>query len=233
LSLVALVSGCSQETTFKTYDAPEVPSKVEIAFIGNSLTLHPPKNDIGWELNNGMAASNKNNDYAHKLLAALKINEEDSYIRNFYPFESEPSVAKNHISSLQNVIKKRPKIVIVQLGENVTLSVRHPFDSIVQISSFPKNYSDLIATLKNDSDKVYCVSTFWESRLKDYFIKKGCEESGGVYVYIGDIYKDTNNADTKRIDYAHKGVDAHPKDWGMNQISLRLQEAILKSTLTQ
>lgn len=42
-----------------------------ILFLGNSITLHGPKEEIGWPYNHGMSASKPENDYVHKVIEAL------------------------------------------------------------------------------------------------------------------------------------------------------------------
>ena len=43
--------------------------------IGNSLTLHPPKPEISWYGNWGMAATSQENDFVHKLHAKLQADQ--------------------------------------------------------------------------------------------------------------------------------------------------------------
>ena len=52
---------------------PEVESSAirRILFLGNSITLHGPKADIGWTGNWGMAASAEDKDYVHLVSGAL------------------------------------------------------------------------------------------------------------------------------------------------------------------
>ena len=166
LAMIAPVFGYSKDLTFEKYTAPNIPDKVKIVFIGNSVTLHPPKNDIGWKNNNGMAASIRNKDYVHKTLVALNINEAESYVVNFYPFESQPNIAKYQIASLRYLFQKKPKLVVIQLGDNVSINYKHPINSLYQVYFFQKNYSNLVAKARYDSRNVFCLSTWWGSKIK-------------------------------------------------------------------
>jgi hypothetical protein len=48
-------------------------SEVErVAFIGNSITLHGPKADIDWNGNWGMAATEAQRDYVHRIAKRLE-----------------------------------------------------------------------------------------------------------------------------------------------------------------
>ena len=55
---------------FYSYDDGKKGKK--ILFIGNSITKHRPKPEIGWENDCGMAASSLENDYVHQLMSKIR-----------------------------------------------------------------------------------------------------------------------------------------------------------------
>lgn len=229
LSFVAAIfcaSGCAPKKEFKEVEPPKTPDDTEIAFIGNSLTYHQDSAELGWYESHGMAAKYESTDYAHVTLRELGISSGNAYIRNFYPFESDDSVTKRHVDSLEPVLAKHPKIVVVQLGDNVELNKKQKIQSVINLYNFWSAYGDLLGAIKKSDAQIYCVSTWWKSNWKDRVIKQRCEDAGGTYVYIGDIYTDPSNTDRSTVDYPSAGVDSHPKDYGMKVIADRLVAAI-------
>lgn len=202
--------------------------KYKIIFIGNSITKHERKEDLGWYFNHGMAVNDKNKDYVHNLMKMLEIKSENAYIRNFYPFETKPNSALGLINSLDGINSADPQIVIIQLGDNVSLGEGDIFSKLINGYEFLLNYDLLIKNIsKNDkSNKVYCISTWWEQPLVDFIIKLSCFINKQNYVFIGDIYNDKNNKDRLKVDFQNVGVDIHPKEWGMLMIANRIFKAI-------
>ena len=226
LSVLFCVSACQPKKEFKEVEPPKAPDNTEIAFIGNSLTYHQDSAELGWYESHGMAAKHESTDYAHVTLRELGISSGNAYIRNFYPFESDDSVTKRHVDSLEPVLAKHPKIVVVQLGDNVELNKKQKIQSVINLYNFWSAYGDKLGEIKKSDAQIYCVSTWWKSNWKDRAIKQRCEAAGGTYVYIGDIYTDPGNTDRATVDYPSAGVDSHPKDYGMKVIADRLVAAI-------
>lgn len=226
LSVLFCISACQPKKEFQAVEAPKEPAQTDIVFVGNSLTFHPASAALGWYGSHGMASKYESTDYVHVTLGELGISADNAYARNFYPFESDDSVTQSHIESLASVLSKKPKTVIVQLGDNVDLNKEQKFQSVINLYHFWSAYGDLLNTIKKSPAQIYCVSTWWKSNWKDRVIKRRCESAGGTYVYIGDIYTDPNNSDRKTVDYEHAGVDSHPKDYGMKAIADRIVAAI-------
>ena len=172
-----------------------------------------------------MAASSKRHDYAHILLDFLKVKYNDSYIRNTYPFETDKNEYLNLISSIdKNVVFSDKTIVIVQFGDNVP-------NYSESLMNFEYSLDNILLYLKSKNSRFFCLSTWWINRPIDQLIKKRCEQHGGIYVFIGDIYVDPTNDDRSKVTYAHAGIEAHPKNWGMRKIALRISRAIYRSDI--
>ncbi|WP_018412325.1 hypothetical protein [Methyloversatilis thermotolerans] len=225
-SLIVL-SGCSDDRErFTGYPPPAMPAAPRIALIGNSITLHPPKPELGWQGDHGMAASRPDKDYAHRLLDMLSVPVTAAYIRNFYPFETDGAVRDDHLASLQTVFASRPDIIVLQLGDNVTVDSGQPLETLRHLYSFWFNFGALAKAAGAASDRLFCVSTWWETPLTDFIIRHHCSAHGGRVVHIGDIFGRPGNPDRSTRDFTNVGVDIHPKDDGMLQIALRLKHAI-------
>ena len=53
-------------------------SKLRILFVGNSITKHEPKPEVGWDRDCGMAASCAERDYVHLIVNRIM----DAYDKN-------------------------------------------------------------------------------------------------------------------------------------------------------
>lgn len=128
------------------------PEKIELrnlSVIGNSITRHPPRPEIGWNNDWGMAASSPEKDFAH-LIRANKID-------NFVGFESSPLTY-----DMSNFEKMKNDIVVIKLGENVG-----------DFAAFDFQYQKLVDYFQ--PSQVICVTTFWPSKANETIkIAKNC-----------------------------------------------------------
>lgn len=199
----------------KAQAAPNPTQLTEIAFLGNSLTLHAPLESIGWNGNFGMAASTLSSDYTHVLLEYLKIQTTNAYIRNTYPFEVAENSAPDLINSINNVKFNKNTFIIIQLGDNVKNDPQ-------SIANFKNSLSELINHLSTKTKNIFCISTWWKKNAVDAVIQEICTRNHSPYIFIGDIMSYPGNPDRKKITYPHPGVNSHPQDWEMKQIAKRV-----------
>jgi hypothetical protein len=200
--------------SFKKQQSSVIES-VKIAFIGNSITLHGPAPEIGWTKNNGMAASVFQDDYCNTLLNLLHIESGNAFIENFAEAE-RTDIQNNETTKIITdlLIKNKPKILIIQLGDNVS--------DAEQLINFKNNLFLLASVAKTNSERVFILSTWWESVEKDQVIKAIAESTQSEYIYIGDLFNSDKNTDRKEKRFKHAGVDNHPREWGMSQIAHRI-----------
>ncbi|MFO0866275.1 MAG: SGNH/GDSL hydrolase family protein [Gemmataceae bacterium] len=198
----------------------------KVLFLGNSITLHGPAPNIGWTGTWGMAATEADRDYVHRVTQsitkatgkrpAIKVSNVADFERRYADFD----VAK----SLQSQLEFAADIVIIAVGENVP----HLKDD-GERTRFAEAFGSLLAAFRSKgSPAIFVRGSFWPDPAKDGIMKKACEKIGGTWVEIGHLAKDeTNYARTERkID--HAGVAAHPGDQGMERIADAIWSAIEK-----
>ena len=99
---------------------PEVKPKAvrKILFLGNSITLHGPKADIGWSGNWGMAASSEDKDYVHLVTRAIaehagatpqiKVSNIADFERNYATYDVD--------EQLRDLFAFDPDLVVLAIG---------------------------------------------------------------------------------------------------------------------
>jgi hypothetical protein len=196
--------------------APDSAPAYRVAFLGNSITQHAPWPKIGWDGNHGMAASKRDMDYAHQVLARLGIAEQDAYIRNLYPLERDATTLDDVMKTLAAGLKA--DVVIVQLGDNTNPAAPGHLEAL------DVTMTRLTASL-GPRTRLLCTTTFWREPRVDAVITNRCNAVGGTVVEIGDIYGEQENHPSRT--YADYSVNRHPKDWAMTQIANRMVAEIL------
>ena len=195
-----------------------------VLFLGNSITRHGPKADIGWSGNWGMAASAESNDYVHRVTAGLtrRWGEEPTVmVENIATFERQ--YASNDTSSLvKKVTDFAPDLVILAIGENVPA-----LKSDAERAAFATALRRLGQGMQGNRHPTLIVrSCFWANAAKDDVLRTFCTEAGGIFVDIRALAKDEANYARAERTIAHAGVGAHPGDKGMQAIAEAILAAI-------
>ena len=196
----------------------------KVLFLGNSITLHGPKPDIGWTGNWGMAASEEAKDYVHLVaadLARVGGRVPQILVRNIAGFEREYATFDLR-AGLKDALDFRADIVVVAIGENVP----DPADDDAR-TKFAAAFTRLLATLsERGKPAIFVRSCFWPHEVKDGIMHKAATDAGARWVDISALGRDDSNAARSERKIEHAGVAGHPGDKGMRAIADALFSAI-------
>jgi lysophospholipase L1-like esterase len=201
-----------------------------VAFIGNSITLHGPKDDIDWHGNWGMAATEAERDYVHRLAKRLEEatkRKPQVSVRNLADFER--GYDKYDLESgLAETVAFQPELVVVSLGENVPA-----LDTDQKVESFEAAFQKLLQRLQSQSGntppQILVRGTFWRDDAKEGAMKRAAEKVKARFVSLEGLDQDPLNFGRSERPWKHAGVGGHPGDRGMERIAERIWGAISPS----
>ena len=221
--LLALV-----ESAFSAVGAPKIGGlRVgKVLFLGNSITLHGPKPDIGWTGNWGMAASAAERDYAHLLVAQIAKTAgvaPQMMVKNIADFERGYETF-DVAAGLKAEMDFGADVVVVAIGENV----EEPVSDHAK-AKFAVAFSRLLAGIAGGGKAtVFVRGSFWQSPAKDKIMRDASTVAGATFVEISALGRDPSNAASAERKIEHAGVAGHPGDKGMRAIADALFASIEK-----
>ncbi|MGN0806275.1 MAG: hypothetical protein ACI4MC_04480 [Candidatus Coproplasma sp.] len=181
--------------------------------VGNSITRHGPKDDLGWFGDWGMAADSADKDYVHVLQRKTEANGINLYtmIRQAIVWENEykdPEILNNF--SAEHGFNA--DIVVFRLGENVS-----PKD-FKEEEFYPslKNFINYICPC----GKVIFTTCFWRHPVVDKCVRKLAAERNDAVIELGDLGEDDKM--TANGKFENMGVAVHPGNEGMKTIADRI-----------
>ena len=190
----------------------------KVLFFGNSITRHEPNAEIGWHGDWGMAASSRENDYVHLIVAELdkKYGKVDYCIAQGAMWEWEyrntDRVLEEYYSSVRDF---DADIVIIRIGENIT-AAKH-----LEVNCKPHFAKAVDFLVGENAKKVVITDMFWYSVYNDS-LREVCEEKGYTFCHLTDLEEDERTM-AKGL-FEHEGVAGHPGDYGMRCIADRILE---------
>ena len=195
--------------------------RINVLFIGNSITRHEPKPEIGWNNDWGMAASKRDNDYVHLVLEHLqkKIGNINYCIANCGAWELN-YFNDEIIYEWQQARDFCADIVIIRLGENINQTKEKLKEEPIY-----EHYKKMVHYFcKNKKAKVIVTDLFWGKEEIDNAIYQVANDCGYEIVKLGDLSGDSENMAIGQ--YSHSGVAMHPSDKGMKKIAERIIEKL-------
>ena len=228
--LTLIPYGCAKFriSVFPVTAEPEVkPSAIRrILFLGNSITLHGPKEDIGWTGNWGMAASSEDKDYVHLVTSAIARHTGSTpqiMVRNIADFERNYATYDVD-GQMKDLFAFDPDLVVLAIGENVPA-----LGSEEAKARFKAGVMDILrCALGRRHPLVVVRSCFWPEPAKDQALSEACQEADGIFVDAGPLGREAANAARSERSFKHDGVAGHPGDKGMKAIADAMVEAVLK-----
>lgn len=222
------VSANNQLFTYQRVEIVEnAKAFIKILFVGNSITRHGPKEEIGWNGDWGMAASCKEKDYVHQVVTQIQnkygnisyciaqaAEWEKEYWKGMAPHKEEYLVAQAFKADL----------VIIRIGENISRSKNEEIDC-------KKYFDEMIRFFieENPEAKVIVTDCFWRYDKLDNAIREIIAKRGYYYCKISDL--ETNPSTMALGEYEHEGVAVHPSDYGMQCIAERIMEKVTEILL--
>ncbi|MBR5280879.1 MAG: SGNH/GDSL hydrolase family protein [Clostridia bacterium] len=193
---------------------------LRVLFIGNSITFHEFKAEIGWERNWGMAASSPEKDYVHQTVAALE--------ERFGPISygiAQVSYWECHFDQGSEILDAYytraaefgADIVIVRIGENI-------FPKMHEENSCIPYYEDMIRFFAGKARQVIVTNNFWPREDLDGPFEDVAKRNGYTFCCLNDLAAD--KATMALGEFEHEGICLHPSDYGMAKIAERIVEQV-------
>lgn len=181
--------------------------------VGNSIAWHPPRADIGWKGNWGMAATSQDKDYAHQLHKHLCKHQPDPEpkldVQNYIvrSLTTNPKLTKQITSS-------KADVVVIQIGDNIAAKDATEKNVTLPLISFVRELKKT-----NPTAKVFIASTYGDSPKVDSLLKKAQVQSKSHWISLKGIIHDARNRAGSEGHFTHSGVNWHPGDHGMKTIA--------------
>lgn len=195
---------------------------IKILFVGNSITRHSSKPQVGWYNDCGMAASSIEKDYVHLLMdkvykldknASFQIAQVASYERSFLQQSS------NALSKWQKSADYKADVIIMFFGANVPKEYDTDENPAVTFEKAYENLRNFFAV--NPNSTVFHSQGF-------YIRPKLDEEKKRVALKYGDEFISLEHIIHREETH---GKFNHPSDFGMQEIADTFWEYLKKAVV--
>lgn len=192
---------------------------IRVMFVGNSTTRHGVNEDIGWPNDWGMAASTKDKDYVHCLIADITKKHADAAfcICQVANWEWRYGIGSQTHHLFQAARDFEADIIITRFCVNCP---RDNFDA----QAFKREYMKLLEFLNSTGNAKFVLTTGFWHHPGNQPIAELAKEHDFPLVMLEDLCDDDA---MKAIGlFAHPGVAEHPGDLGMRTIADRVYEKL-------
>ena len=194
-------------------------SGIRVMFVGNSITLHGPKAEIGWHHDWGMAASGLQKDYVHLLMEKIRQTHPDAAfcVCQVSSWERNYKNGQEQYPLYEAARAFDADIIVMRFIENCSAQDWETERFIRQL--------DALLSYLNGSGKAEIVYTtgFWH-HPGDPSIEECARRHGKQALRLGDLGEQEEMMAIGLFE--HKGVAMHPGDRGMAAIAERIFAAL-------
>ena len=198
---------------------PQAASGRRVLFIGNSITLHGYRPEIGWLRGDcGMAASDPEHDYVHIVLKGLSgsipavgcIAQICDWELNFWDDAILPD-------AYGEAAAWRPDLVIARLGENIRAEAMAQYPLL-------EHFVRMVRFFAGDQARTLVTDVFWPNPEKERILAEAARQLGASFVHLSDLGEQDS---MKAVGlFEHSGVAEHPGNAGMAAIAARILAAL-------
>ena len=192
---------------------------LRILFVGNSITCHGIKPEIGWLNHWGMAASKRENDYVHLCISKIRETRPRAAfcICQAWQWEADYKNGSAKQQLYEAARSFHADIIVMRVVENCAVDA-------CDREIFIQEYDSLIRYLNPDGKaKVILTTGFWRHPA-DALIREYAQDRKMQLCELGDLGEQD---EMKAVgQFAHEGVANHPGDLGMRMIAERICGAI-------
>ncbi|MFA6960781.1 MAG: SGNH/GDSL hydrolase family protein [Opitutaceae bacterium] len=198
-----------------------------ILFVGDSITLHAPGPELGWNGNWGMAASREDLDYVHRLAARFAAIQSTPPVLTVHAKGGGTLSGKLADATYLASLAHGSDLIVVQMGEN---------DHTPSVEAFQKPYNDLLQILQSASPsaRIICAGV-WSppsgSAGKDRLIRELCQKHGLAFADLSTANAAPSNSAATSGLWTHNGVNWHPGDAGMEAYAEAIWTAFTQNTI--
>ena len=188
-------------------------------FVGNSITLHGVKPEIGWNNEWGMAASAKEKDYVHRLEKMISEKEPNAAfcICQVARWERNYKTSNEVYPLFESARDFNADVIVFRCIENCTAK---EFEADV----FERELDAFLGYLNvTGKAKIIITTGFWH-HPGDGILRSYAEKMGYPCVELGDL-GELNEMKAIGL-FDHSGVANHPGDLGLQMIAERIARCI-------
>lgn len=212
-----------EDSEFVRFENPEG-NGLRVLFVGNSITWHECKPEIGWFHEWGMAASSREKDYVHLCYEHIKAKDPEAVlgICRAALWERGYLHGKEILSNYENARRFHAQLIIVKLSAN------SPYENFDE-QSYGREFAEFMRFLDPSGQAKVIVASEYYHHPAENSMREFAEANGYPFCVLSDL---GDREELKALGlFEHEGVANHPGDQGMQKIAERicgiLDESIL------